>query len=212
MKTVPYTAWLRRMCLLAACAVLAACASTGGPHVRTDSDPNADFGQYQTFGWYEPIAMEQSGYSTWVSERIKANVQREMEARGYRLVTAPQTPDLQINFYGSEQPRTDVYTVPRTDFGWIYNYRARAYVAVPFWYDEPMVSRYTEGTLTLDLVDAKANRMVWSGDAIARVLRKTPEERAADIDAAITAIFAKYPYRAGDRQPLPLEGGTKPKP
>ena len=42
---------------LAACAVLAACAT--GPRVRTDYDPTANFAQYKTWGWYSPIAMEQ---------------------------------------------------------------------------------------------------------------------------------------------------------
>lgn len=182
--------------------VLAACAT--GPRVRTDYDPGANFAQYRTWGWYSPIAMEQSGYSSWISERIKANVQREMEARGYRYDA--KSPDLKVNFQAVVQERSDVYSMPRSDIAWLYSYRARSYVAVPFWYDETTVSRYTEGTLTVDLVDAARNRMVWTGDAIGRVVRRNPEQRAADIDASVTAIFAKYPYSAGSGQPLPLPG------
>ena len=189
-----------RLLLLAlAGLLLAACAS--GPTVRTDYDPSANFGQYQTWGWYQPIAMEQSGYSTWISDRIKANVEREMNARGYRYDA--ENADLRVNFQGVVQERSDVYSMPRSDIAWFYNYRARSYVSVPVWYDEARVSHYTEGTLTVDLVDAKQNRMVWTGDAIGRVVRKSPEERAADVDASISAIFAKYPYRAGESQPLP---------
>ncbi|AXA85355.1 DUF4136 domain-containing protein [Lysobacter oculi] len=182
--------------------VLAACAT--GPRVRTDYDPGANFAQYRTWGWYSPIAMEQSGYSSWISERIKANVQREMEARGYRYDA--KSPDLKVNFQAVVQERSDVYSMPRSDIAWLYSYRARSYVAVPFWYDETTVSRYTEGTLTVDLVDAARNRMVWTGDAIGRVVRRNPEQRAADIDASVIAIFAKYPYSAGSGQPLPLPG------
>lgn len=186
---------------VAACVMLAACAT--GPRVRTDYDPSASFAQYQTWGWYSPIAMEQAGYSSWISERIKANVQREMEARGYRFDA--KSPDLKVNFQAVVQERSDVYSMPRTDVQWLYSYRARSYVAVPVWYDEAVVSNYTEGTLTVDLVDAAKNRMVWTGDAIDRVgARRTPEERAAGIDASVAAIFAKYPYRAGSGQPLPL--------
>ncbi|PJK09363.1 hypothetical protein CO614_02250 [Lysobacteraceae bacterium NML120232] len=189
--------------MLAATALLlflAGCAS--GPHVRTDYDPDANFGKYKTWGWYTPIAMEQAGYSSWMSERIKRNIEREMEARGYRFNA--EKADLRVNFQAAVQERNDVYTAPRMDFQYFWSYRARAYVAFPIWYDEAVVSRYTEGTLTVDLVDAEHNRMVWTGDAIGRVVRRTPEERAADIDAAITAIFAKYPYRAGESQPAPL--------
>ncbi len=198
-KSTSFRAWFVAVLALV---VLAACAT--GPRVRTDYDPGADFAQYRTWGWYSPIAMEQSGYSSWISERIKANVQREMEARGYRYDA--KSPDLKVNFQAVVQERSDVYTMPRSDIAWLYSYRARSYVAVPVWYDEATVSRYTEGTLTVDLVDAAKNRMVWTGDAIGRVVRRSPEERAADIDASVTAIFAKYPYRAGSGQPLPLQG------
>ena len=189
------------LALAAACVLLAGCAS--GPAVRTDYDPTANFSQYRSWGWYTPIAMEQAGYSSWISERIKANVQREMEARGYRY--SATAPDLKVNFQAVVQERSDVHSMPRSDIAWAYSYRARSYVAVPVWYDEAVVSRYTEGTLTIDLVDAGKNRLVWTGDAIGRIAsRRTPQERAADIDASVAAIFGKFPYQAGSGQPLPL--------
>jgi hypothetical protein len=191
----------RWLLALVATAVLAACAT--GPRVRTDYDPTADFGRYQTWGFYKPIAMEESGYSSWISDRIKDNVRREMEARGYRL--AESNPDLLVNFQGIVQEKTDVWTMPRSDFQYFYSYRRRAYFAVPVWYDETQVNQYTEGTLTVDLVDATRNRMVWTGAAIGRVVRRSPQEKMAEVDAAITGIFAQYPYRAGSGQPVPVE-------
>lgn len=192
-----------RAWLVAAIATLALAACATGPTVRTDYDPTANFAQYRTWGWYTPIAMEQSGYSSWISERIKANVQREMEARGYRFDA--KSPDLKVNFQAAVQERSSVYSMPRSDIAWAYSYRARSYVAVPVWYDEAVVNNYTEGTLTVDLVDAAKNRMVWTGDAIGRIgSRRTPEERAVDIDQSVAGIFAKYPYQAGSGQPLPI--------
>ena len=192
-----------RAWLVAAIATLALAACATGPTVRTDYDPTANFAQYRTWGWYTPIAMEQSGYSSWISERIKANVQREMEARGYRFDA--KSPDLKVNFQAAVQERSSVYSMPRSDIAWAYSYRARSYVAVPVWYDEAVVNNYTEGTLTIDVVDAAKNRMVWTGDAIGRIgSRRTPEERAVDIDQSVAGIFAKYPYQAGSGQPLPI--------
>lgn len=183
-------------CVLLAAATLGLGACATGPTVRTDHDPTADFGQYRTWGFYKPIAMEQSGYSSWISERIRADVQREMESRGYRFVA--EGADLLVNFQGVVEDKTAVWSMPRSDVQWFYSYRHRSYVAVPVWYDETQVSRYREGTLTVDLVDGKRNRMVWTGAASAPVAGKnTPaEKRMADIDQAITAIFTKYPYRA----------------
>lgn len=183
---------VRWIAAVAAIALLAACSA--GPMVRTDHDPTADFGQYRTWGFYKPIAMEQSGYSSWISERIKDDVRREMESRGYRY--SDSAPDLQVNFQGIVEDKTDVFSTPRSDVQFFYSYRRNAYVAVPVWYDDTQVMRYRQGTLTVDLVDAKRNRMVWTGAAIGRVIKKTPEQKMAEIDQAITGIFAQYPHRA----------------
>lgn len=182
-------------CALLAAATLGLSACATGPLVRTDADPTASFSQYRTWGFYQPIAMEQSGYSSWISERIRADVQREMEARGYRY--AADGADLLVNFQGVVEDKTAVWSVPRTDVQWFYSYRQRSYVAVPVWYDQTQVSRYREGTLTVDLVDGKRNRMVWTASASAPVPGKSmpAEKRMAELDRAITAIFAKYPHR-----------------
>lgn len=185
--------------LCALLAVLAGCVT--GPRIRTDFDPEADFGRYRTYAFYQPIAMEASGYSTYITDRIKTNLHRELVARGY--VYNETVPDLRVNFQGIVEERTDVYSMPRVDYQYYYNYRARSYVAVPYWYDEARVSRYTEGTLSVDLVDATRNRLVWTGDAIGRVIQKTPQERALEVDRSIAEIFLRYPYRAGSSQPVP---------
>lgn len=192
----------RRWLLLAALlTLLAACVT--GPRIRTDFDPEADFSRYRTYAFYQPIAMESSGYSTFITDRIKGNVRREMEARGY---TYDETsPDLRVNFQGIVEERTDVYSTPMVDYQYYYNYRARSYIAVPVWYDQARVNRYTEGTLTVDLVDAARNRMVWTGDAIGRVTQRTPQERADQADRSISDIFLRYPYRAGSAQPAPVD-------
>lgn len=183
-------AWLLAACALA---LLAGCAT--GPRISTDADPEADFARYRTWAFYQPIAMEQSGYSSFMTQRIRDDVRREMESRGY--VYDETAPGLRVNFQGIVQEKTNVYTVPRTDFQYFYSYRHRAYYAVPFWYDEAQVNQYKEGTLTIDLVDSARNRLVWTGSAIGRVTRKVPQERAMEIDRAIAEIFLRYPFRAG---------------
>ncbi len=200
--TMTRTTAVRLLLALAAAAVLAACAM--GPRVRTDFDPQADFTQYRSYAFYEPLAMEQSGYTSFLTQRIKSAIRREMDARGYRFDET--NPDLRVNFQGVIRERTDVYSVPRTDIGYYYSYRARAYVAVPVWYDEAQVSRYSEGTLTVDLVDADRNHLVWTGDAIGRVTQRTPAERAEAADRAIAAIFERYPYGPVPTTPAPAGG------
>ncbi|MGH8086222.1 MAG: DUF4136 domain-containing protein [Lysobacter sp.] len=185
------------LCALLALTLLASCAT--GPRVRTDADPAADFSRYATYAFYQPLAMEQSGYTNYLSDRIKQSVRREMDARGYRFDA--EDPDLLVNFQGVIRERSDVYSIPRTDVHYFYSYRAQRYFAVPVWYDEARISEYTEGTLTVDLVDAGRNHLVWTGDAIGRVTQRSPQERAAAADEAIAAIFAQFPYMAGSARP-----------
>ncbi len=198
MQTHRLSAWL-----LAACSLLVLAGCVTGPRVRTDFDPEADFARYKSWAFYQPIAMEESGYSTYLTDRIKADLRNEMASRGYAYDEA--SPDLRVNFQGIVEDKTDVYSVPRTDYQVFYSYRARRYFAVPFWYDETQVRNYREGTLTVDLVDAARNRLVWTGSAIGRVTRKTPQERMQDTDRAIAEIFLRYPYQAGSAQAAPAK-------
>ena len=59
--------------------------------------------------------------------------------------------------------------------------------------------RYTEGTMNVDLVDARQKRLVWEGVAVGRVANLRPEQRAQRVNSTIAEIFANYPHRAGAR-------------
>ena len=184
--------------LLAACAALLLAGCATGPQIRTDFDPDADFGRYHTWAFYQPLAIEQNGYATFLGDRIRADVRREMEARGYAY--DEKSPDLRVNLVTAVQQKTNVYSMPRTDYQFVYT--RRGVYAVPFWTEDTQVYQYHEGTLRVDLVDAARNRLAWTGAAVGTVSRKTPQQRAADTDAAVAGIFAKYPYRAGEGQPV----------
>lgn len=175
--------------------LLAGCAT--GPRITTDSDPSADFARYRSFAFYEPLAVETEGYSTPSSRRMKAAVRRELESRGY--VYDESAPDLQVNINAYVDERTDVYNTPQMETALFYSYRARSYVAVPYWTNRTDVYRYAEGTLNVDLVDAREKALVWEGVAVGRMARLKPAERAARIDSTIADIFAEYPHRAGAR-------------
>ena len=187
-------AWIAVAC---AALLLAGCAT--GPRISTEADPRADFSAYSTWAFYEPLAIESYGYETVTSEIVKRAVRREMQARGYAY--SADSPDLWVNVNAYMQRRTDVSSMPTVDYGFYYSYRARRYVAVPYWRDRTHVSRYTEGTMNVDLVDASQNRLVWEGIAVGRVSNVTAETREPRINQAITEIFARYPHRAGVAAP-----------
>lgn len=186
-----------RWMMAAAVLLLASCAT--GPRITSDVDPSANFGQYRSFAFYSPLAIEGQGYATLTSGRIKNAARAQMESRGY--VYDEKSPDLWVNLNAYMQEKTDVVTIPEVDYDYYYSYRARRYVSVPYWRDRTDVYRYTEGTLNVDLVDAKQNRLVWTGVSVGRAGRDKPETRDAKIDAAVAEIFLRYPYRAGSGTP-----------
>jgi hypothetical protein len=172
--------------------LLAACAT--GPRVSTDTDPQADFSRYRSFAFYEPLALESRGYTTLLSARLKDEARRQMESRGYVYDAA--NPDLRVNINAFVEEKADVISVPDVGYGWYYSYRAHAYVAVPVWRERAHVARYTEGTVNVDLVDAREKRLVWEGVAVGSAAGRTPAERRERAGASVAKIFADFPHRA----------------
>lgn len=185
---------LQRFALLSL-VLLAGCAT--GPMISSDSDPQADFGNYRSYAFFTPLAVEPKGYSTPASNAMKSAVRREMEARGY--VYDEAAPDLLVNLNAYVSERQDVVSMPEVNYAYYYSYRANAYFAMPYWSERTSVHRYREGTLNVDLVDARGKRLVWEGVAVGRVARLKPADREQRINATIGEIFAQYPHRAAGR-------------
>jgi hypothetical protein len=141
--------------------------------------------------------VEDEGYATPASQRMRAAVRSQMESRGYAY--SAEDPDLWVNINSYLQQRTDAWSSPHLDYGYYYSYRTHRYMVAPFWRDRVDVYQYTEGTLNVDVIDAARNTLVWEGIAVGRATRYKPAERDARIDGAIAEIFARYPYHAGGR-------------
>jgi hypothetical protein len=182
-----------RLALLLLVVLVAGCAT--GPRITTDTDPSADFSTYRTFAFFEPLAVEDKGYSTPGSKRLRAATRSELEARGY--VYDEARPDLLVNINAYINERQDVINTPYLQHNLYYSYRARGYVSAPYWVNRTDVYNYTEGTLNVDLVDARAKQLVWEGVAVGRMANTRPSERDTRIKQAIGEIFAQYPHRAG---------------
>ena len=172
---------------------LGGCASA--PDVRVAMDRSADFTQYKTFAFANPLGTDRGGYQSIVSKELKANTQREMEARGMRLVAT--TPQLLVNFSAAMTDKTRVSTMPMfigmdTGFGY-YGYRGGLYAPWPMYIDQTVVTQYKEGTLNIDVVDAARKQLVWEGVVTDTVTQEDLQNLPASINTAVTAAFAKYP-------------------
>ena len=184
-------------------AVLVAAGCESGPRVRAERDKTVDFSQYRTFAFADPLGTDRAGYQTMVSQYLKAATQRELEARGLRLVEAD--PQMLVNFNGklSEKFRTTPVPSSAITFGYghggYYGYRTGIYTTWPLYAPETRVDSYSEGTLNVDIIDAAKKQMIWEGVAVGRVTDETMENLQPKINEAVAAIFVNYPIKSASQ-------------
>lgn len=168
----------------------AGCAST--PDVRVASDPTANFSQYRTFGFANPLGTDRGGYQSAVSQQLKSSARAQLEARG--MTYAETDPDLVVNFSAALDQKYRVSSTPTTTVGvGYYGYRAGMYSAWPMYRDETTVTPYNEGTLNIDIADARRRQLVWEGVVRSTVNDKTLSNIGPALDTAVANAFAKYP-------------------
>jgi hypothetical protein len=186
--------------LLAALAT--GCAS--GPDIRSDYDKSVDFGNYKTYGFYTDAGPENTEYQGMFSKYVTAAIKVEMDKRGY---VEAANPDLLINFNANLQEKTKVTSSPSSSMtmgGGYYGYRGGYYSPwVGYGYGtETHVSQYTEGTFNIDLVAAKANKLVWEAVGIGKVTSKKMNALEETVNTAVPNYFAGFPFVAGQSEPV----------
>jgi len=180
---------------MVALTLISACASS--VKIQSDYDRSVDFSQYKTYGYYNPMGIENPNYSSLLGQMFRDAIDAQMQPRGYVL---SDNPDLLINVSARLEDKTRVTTMSDPMYGGYYGYRDDLY--------DPWggygfgttthVSQYTEGTVNVDMVDIQQKRMVWEGIAIGRVDEKeTNPELRADIMSGVAEMFENYPFRAG---------------
>lgn len=189
MKAHVHVFFLTGVILLTACA--------GGPQVNTRQAPGVDFARYTTFSFMEELGTDRAGYESLVSQQLKLSTRRELELRGLRFVEDPGAADLLVNFHAhlDEGIRARRVTDP-----WIgstyWNYRRGFYRPWPDYATYSVAEKYSQGTLTIDLVDASEQVMVWEGIARNQVTERVLRDVASALDAAVVKIFEDFPMPA----------------
>lgn len=182
-------------------AVLATFSIAAGakPHVKADYDHATNFAAYKTFAIVSPPGTEIDGYPAEITDTFRKAVRAEMEKRGYKY--SESNPDLLVNFSAMLAKKTGHDTLDKQEVGY-YGYRQGERVPVyktwsTYTYDKG-TKEYVEGTLNIELIDAKAKQLVWEGVAIGEVRSKTlkAEDPSPQIEKAIGHVFAKYPFKA----------------
>jgi Domain of unknown function (DUF4136) len=186
-----------------AAALLAGCASQ--PKVLSDYDKSADFGKYRTFGFVSQVGADSTEFRSLAVQTMQSAATRQMELRGY---TRSDTPDLVINFTGKIEEKADVESVPAPYYGpgWGYG----GFYGAPYggWGygggTQVTTRRYNVGTLVMDIVDREKRQAVFQASISDVITKEMTQNREAAINGAVTRLFAKYPFVAGQTAPVPV--------
>ena len=90
-------------------ALLSACSS--GLQVRSDIDLEADFSQYTTYNFFEPMGIEGGYNSPIFGEHFRASLGNELSRRGYRTADRPNIL-INVTIRSDDKVRMRSYTSP----------------------------------------------------------------------------------------------------
>jgi len=180
---------------LIAAALIGAC--TSGPTIHQDTNPAAKFGSYKTFAFLSPLATDRFAYESLFTQHLKDATRHSMESRGY--VFNERSPDLLVNFYVNVQNVQEIRTSPASPgyagySGGYYGYRSGYYGGLNTVKIETV--NYKQGTLTLDLIDAKLKVLAWTSTAEGRVSSEAVRNPGPTIDALVANMMAAVPAAA----------------
>lgn len=163
---------------------------SSGPTIITNSAPGFSLAGYQTFGFLQPLSTDNGNVRTLISSELVESARRELEAAGLRY--QERDADLLVNFVVST--RETLQTRPSSSAS---IHHGRGGYGTWGGYSMSMstteIVQRTEGTLGIDIIDARQMQLVWEGAASGRVTDSVRENRAEAIDLAVRDILAQFP-------------------
>lgn len=157
-----------------------------GPMISTnaDYDKNVDFSAYKTYAYYK-TGIDKVEISDLDKRRILNAIDQQMLAKGF---TKSDNPDLLINLFTKSREQVNVN---QFNAGWGYGW---GWGWNPFMMGghQTTVTTSTEGTLYIDLIDAKKKEMIWQGEGTG-VLTKNTNKKEERINEFVSQILSQYP-------------------
>ena len=161
-------------------ALAVALAGCGGSsmQVNTDFDPAANFTGFKTYAWRAGTKLP----NPLSEQRVIAAVDAQLKAKG--LTRVDSAGDITVTYHAAADKSVDVQT-----------YQSGGYYGC--WggcmgTTSTTVTPVTVGTLIVDVIDTKSNKMIWRGTGTDTV-SPDPNENAQKINEAIQGMFQNFP-------------------
>jgi len=160
--------------------VFASCSSI---RTNSDFDKDANFAEYKTYAFHKS-GIDKVEISDLDKKRILRAIDESMALKGF---TKSNNPDVLINLFTKEREQVNVN---QFNVGWGYGW---GFGWNPWMMNNrATVSSYTEGTLTIDIIDAKKKELIWQGEGVGTLTRnsKLKDEKIKNF---VFKILEQYP-------------------
>ena len=175
---------------------LSSCTSV---QVLSDYDKAANFNEYKSYAFYK-TGIDKAQISDLDKKRILRAIETEMGTRGF---VKSDSPDVLVSIFTKEREQVDVYN---NNFGWGWGGGFGGWGWGGFgwgWggfgpgWGGSSVSTRTEGSLYIDLIDAKKKELIWQGKGVGTLgNNKNLEKKEARIQEFVSEILQQYPPNA----------------
>ena len=148
--------------------------------IKSDFDPGTDFSSYKTYYWAKVRngnLKPKSQRNPFLLKRVKNMIDEALAKRGLTVIENKKEADLLLALYFDNKNKVNVSYV-----GYGYG---------PWYYGGPVVSEYKEGTMVIDLADAKKRELVWRG--VASGIAHKDDYSEDDIKYIVNRILKQYP-------------------
>ena len=168
--------------LLMVAALAAGCASM---NVSSHIERNVTFTDYVTYEWGPPdnlpVGDPRLDNNPFFRDYVMGAIEKKLAAKGYEQAVSGQ-PDLLIHYHANVNQRVEVYEADNR-YGYCYDNC------------QPQVVDYDQGTLVVDIVDAKTNKVVWRGWAQDSINGIIDDQRRLEkqVDEGVTKMMSLLP-------------------
>ena len=157
--------------------------SCNSVRVYSDFDSRADFTQYKTYAFHKK-GIDRVQISELDKKRILRAIDNELSKKG---MTKSENPDLLVNIFTKEREQVNVN---QFNMGWGYGW---GWGWNPyFWGGNTYATSSTQGTLYVDLIDAKKKELIWQGEGVG-TLTENRREKEQQINEFVAKILEQFP-------------------
>jgi hypothetical protein len=178
---------------------LGAC-TTSNVGVSSDFDHAVNFRAYKTWAWYPRQASDTEGgpargYESFTDQRIRAALQKDLEAKGLTEVDSKASPDVFVAYSVRVENKQNM-SPGYGGFGYpYYGYGYGGFGGYPYGGGS---YTYKAGTVIIDIVDARRKELAWRGTGQAQLDNNSISEQ--ETFRIVNSVMGNYPPTDDRRQ------------